>query len=157
MYAHVPELRVERAGEVQHEALCRRVGGEPRLRHEGGHAGHVEDARPGSHVRQRAIRELHRGEHEQANHVRVVAPWHVREVAERAEARVVHEQRHARAGRVGKRVPQHVERGGVREVEREGAHEAAGLLGTAGDGPNLVELPEGASPELANDLPAEPG
>ena len=86
------------------------------------------------------------------------ARGHVREVAERPEAGVVHEQRHAYVGRPGERVSQgrRTRRASVR-VEREGAHEAAGLLGTAGDGPYLVEPPEGASLELANDLAPKPG
>ena len=155
--AHVPELRVERAREVQDEPLGRRVRGEARLRHEGGHAGHVEDARARRHVRQRAVCELHGREHEQARHVRVVGRGHVREVAERPEAGVVDEKRHAGAGRLGERRLERVERRRLREVERERAHARGRARGMARDGPDLVERPEGALAEQTHELGSKAG
>ena len=163
MDAHAAQLCVERARDVEDEPLGRGVDGQARLRRERRHAGDVDDAGTAVHERQRAVHEFHGRLHEQLDHVRRVGGALEREVAERAEARVVDEQRDIGVLELGDGVFQYIERGRVGQVERKAAHgrgagslERLEPLGAAGDDPQLIDGPRLAGIDVFGELAAKP-
>ena len=154
------KLVVDGARELEHERLRRGVHGEPGLGDDAGDGREVDDARASGHMGEREVAHLDHGQAVEPDHVRRVLLANGGKVPELAEARAVDEPVHARL-LAGKLARQHLERGGISEVEREHARGRAAGRGdfvqdglAASDEPELVKRAARARVQLPHELAA---
>ncbi len=116
------QLGVERAGQVEDEALGCRIDSELGLREERRHACDVDDARARAGLGECAVDQLDWGDHEQpCNACPILGPLRG-DRPKRSKARIVDEQCDFGGRGLGEGPIDHIERGGVGQVQAEGAH-----------------------------------